>query len=459
MYSREYQALDALALARLVKRKEVSPQELLNCALSRLDEANPALNAVVTDCVQFAEQQIKQLSGDEPLAGVPLLVKDLGFAIKGIRDTSGSHFFQDQKSPDHSDFIKKMLALGLIPFAKTNTAEFGLSYVTEPALFGPCRNPLDLTRTAGGSSGGSAAAVAAGIAPVATASDGGGSIRVPAACCGLFGLKPSTGLMPTGPWVAESWSGLASPHVLTRSIEDSRFLFEQLTAERLPFKPDTLPKTLKIVQLQGAFAPVQVDPVYSQAITRMSELLQQMGYSVDTIDFPLNQEEIAKVMLPLIAANTAAVIEYGQHLFGRKVHQEEIEPISWEFYQMGLKIKGTEVIMAKNRLYYLMQPVRTLFQQVDLVLSPALAKLPLKIGELSTQDSFDSYVQKNAAFSPFTSLFNQSGLPAMSLPVLNHNNLSVSVQFASGFGREGLLYALAEALQARIGDLNFKLAV
>ncbi|WP_019215841.1 amidase [Legionella tunisiensis] len=217
----EYCKEDVRGLAKLIKEGEVGPEEVLTCAIQRMHEVNPQLNAIITDCSDWARHQLKKMRGDEPLYGVPVLVKDLGFSMQGVRYTAGSTFLRSSVSSLNSDFINRLLALGMLPFAKTNVPEFGLSYVTESTLLGPCRNPYDLSRTSGGSSGGSAAAVAAGVAPVATASDGGGSIRIPAACCGLFGFKPTPGLMPVGPWVDEAWSGLSTNFVLTRSIDDS----------------------------------------------------------------------------------------------------------------------------------------------------------------------------------------------------------------------------------------------
>jgi amidase len=447
MLVKEYIRFDAHELANLIKNRQISAKEALECALARVDEVNPALNAVVTDCSGFAHQCLAQMRGDEPYYGVPLLVKDLGFAIKGIRGTEGSQFFSNNIAHDTSDLVIKLISLGFVPFAKTNTPELGLSYVTESALLGPCRNPYDLSRSPGGSSGGSAAAVAVGIAPVATASDGGGSIRIPAACCGLFGFKPTTGLTPTGPMVGELWSGMATNFVLTRSLRDSIVLFGELTNQA---QIKTLPKpkkNLSISYLNGAFAPVPVDPQCLEAVQEVERLLKKAGHQFNKKNVELDLKGIGECTITLIAANTCALIKLQELKLGREANKDELEPITWEFYRRGKALGAYELIIAKNRLYQLLRPLHELLTQTDIVLTPALAQLPLAIGQLRTDDEFNSYLLKNAEFSPFTSLFNQAGLPAMTIPVLFNGQLPVSVQMGSAKGNDLLLLSLAQELE------------
>ncbi|QDP71653.1 amidase [Legionella israelensis] len=447
----DYLQYDAHDLAELIKKKKISAHEVLDCAIARLQEVNGKLNAIVTDCSDFAKAQLQKLQGTELLYGVPVLIKDLGFSIAGIRDTAGSKFFSHNIGQAHSDFIQRLLNLGCLPLAKTNIPELGLSYVTEPQLFGPCRNPYDLERTAGGSSGGSAAAVAAGIAPIATASDGGGSIRIPAACCGLIGFKPSKGLMPTGPWIGESWSGLAASHVLTRSLRDSELLFHLMSELDLK-RPQY--SSLTIARLKGAFAPVPVHPACLKATQKIEELLKQLGHQIHEYPLNLDLEAIGECTLILIAANTCAEIELQQSRMKRKAKNSELEPVTWEFFQRGKKLSATDLIQAKNRLYQLTRPVHQLLMEADIILTPALAQLPLFINELKTDDEFERYLQKNLAFSPFTSLFNQAGLPAMSFPVLYHEHLPVSVQIATAHGKDALLFTLAREIQSLLPDFS-----
>jgi amidase len=392
------------------------------------------------------------MRGTEPFYGVPVLVKDLGFTLAGIPQTAGSRFFASTIPNLTSDFVQRLLTLGMLPFAKTNVPELGLSYVTESILHGPCRNPYDLSRTPGGSSGGSAAAIAAGVAPLATANDGGGSIRIPAACCGLFGFKPTPGLISTGPWVGEAWSGLAAGYVLTRSVRDSALLFDQLTASTPTLQaaseadfPLKCPLTIALVE--GAFPAVNVEKPCMDAVEKVLSVLRSKGHSIVQVRLPLDLEAIGQAALILIAANTRAEIELQQALLGREVQKDELEPITWEFMVRGQSISASELIIAKNKLYQLTRPVHELFTKVDLILTPALAQLPLKIGALSTDDDFERYLAKNVEFSPFTSLFNQAGLPAMTIPVMRYGQLPVSVQFAAAKHQDKLLLGLALDLQ------------
>lgn len=455
MLVNEYIRLDAQQLAQLIKKGETSAEEALNCAIKRMEEVNPLLNAIITDCSDWGYQQLIRMNGDEPYYGVPLLVKDLGFALQGVRNTGGSRFFQNNKGLATSDFIQRLLDLGFIPFAKTNTPELGLSYVTEPILFGPCRNPYDLNRSPGGSSGGSAAAVAAGVAPVATASDGGGSIRIPAACCGLFGFKPTHGLMPAGPWVEEQWSGMATNFILSRSIRDAADLFP-LLAETIKLQPSQtiLPKQLKFVQLEKAYLPVPIAEPCLAAVDKISAILRTQGHQVEKRTLALDLEKIGECSLILIAANTHAEIIQQEQALGRKATENDLEHITWTFHQQGKKISAAELITAKNMMQQHLRPLHELLKQVDFILSPALAQLPLKIATLRMDDDFESYLQKNIEFSPFTALFNQAGVPAMSLPVYYHNKLPVSVQFAAAKGMDQHLLQLALKLQPLLSDFS-----
>lgn len=309
MFTKEYVHYDIHGLASLIKKGEVSAHEVLDCAQKRVEEVNPVLNAVVTDCSEFANNCLSGMRGDEPFYGVPLLVKDLGHALKGVRFTQGSKFFAEHKAQASSDLVTRLISLGFVPFAKTNTPELGLSYVTESELFGPCRNPYDTQRTAGGSSGGSAAAVASGIAPIATASDGGGSIRIPAACCGLFGFKPTTGLTPTGPLVDELWSGMATNFVLARSVNDTAALFHHLAQGVPSYSPDAGKKSLRITCLEGAFPSVPIAPQCLEGVEVVKKVLKKMGHRIETKALPLDIDGIGLCAMTLIAANTYAEIK------------------------------------------------------------------------------------------------------------------------------------------------------
>ena len=451
MFVREYIRYDVHGLASLIRSHQVSAEQVLDCAFSRLDEVNPTLNAIVTECSEFARKCLSEMHGNEPFYGVPLLVKDLGHAIKGVRTTEGSKFFAKNVAKGTSDLVRKLISMGFVPFAKTNTPELGLSYVTESRLLGPCHNPFDTTRTPGGSSGGSAASVASGIAPIATASDGGGSIRIPAACCGLFGFKPTTGLTPTGPWVDELWSGMATNFVITRSINDTSVMFDKL-ANNLKSNSYQNKKSLTITELEGVFAPVPIASEYMNAVNKVKNILIKAGHNLDKQYLALDLEEIGNCAMTLIAANTYAVIKVQELESAKEVVPDDVEPVTWEFYQQGKILSAYELIRAKNRLYQLLYPLHELLSQTDIVLTPALAQLPLLIGQLKTDDEFNSYLQKNTEFSPFTSLFNQAGLPAMTLPIMFHEHLPISVQLGAAKGNDLLLLSLAKVLQMSLPD-------
>jgi amidase len=460
MQLNEYCRLDAHDLAKLIKEKQLSPDEALNCALTRMHEVNPLLNAVVRDCSDWARAQLKLMTGSEPFYGVPILVKDLGFTLAEVPYTAGSRFFAETVPTLTSDLINRLLALGMLPFAQTNVPELGLSFVTESQLHGPCRNPYDLTRTAGGSSGGSAAAVAAGVAPLATGSDGGGSIRIPAACCGLFGFKPSTGLVSSGPWVAESWSGLATAYVLTRSVRDSAFLFDRITApslNNLSFSEEGFskkPRSLTIAIVEEAFPPLALAKPCSDAVDQAVKALTALGHHIVRPKLVLNLQAIGEAAMIIIAANTSAEIESQERMLGREVRKEELEPITWDIMMQGKSMLASELIIARNYLYQLLRPLHELFNQVDIILTPALAQLPLPIGSLPTDIDLDQYQQKNIEFSPYTSLFNQAGLPAMTMPVMRYGHLPISVQFAAAKNQDKLLLSLALQLQKVFEDFS-----
>lgn len=448
----EYIRYDAHDLAKLIKNRIVSPEEVLDCARERLMQVNSLLNAVVLDCSDFAYESLRQLKGNESYYGVPLLVKDLGHSLKGLRTSAGSHFFSDYLAKQNSDLIVHLMRLGFIPFAKTNTPELGLSYVTKPALFGPCRNPYDTNRSAGGSSGGAAASVAAGIAPIATASDGGGSIRIPAACCGLFGFKPTTGIIPSGPLVDELWSGLATNFLLARSLRDSFELFKKI-AKPIQNQQSTRTK-YTITEVEGVFAEVPVASEYQEAVGLMKELLKAKGHKIIKRQLNLDLKTIGQSALTLIAANTYTVVKAHELDIGRTPDMAELEPVTWEFYHRGKVISAYDLIMAKNQMYQALRPLHQLLEQIDLILTPALAKKPLLIGGLKTDMDFEQYLQQNVEFSPFTSIFNQAGLPAMSIPVFMHENIPVSVQFGSGKGCDMLLFGLANQLEKNLPDFH-----
>ena len=455
MNHEEYAKHTAGSLAKLIKEGDVTPFEVLDAAHERVRAFNPSVNAIVTTCFDVAEKHIKHLKGDEPFYGVPLVVKDLSFAIKGVRQTEGSRLFKDNIANINSDFVERAMSLGFVPFAKSNAPELGLSYVTEPELFGACKNPYDLKRTPGGSSGGSAVAVATGMAPVATASDGGGSIRIPAACCGLIGLKPTNGSMPSGPYGGEIWSGMGENFILAKSIEDTISIYPQLTDrpyEQVEKMSHSRP--LKFLTINGIFADVEVDVPNQNAFQDTTKLLNQLGHEVHEKTLNLDLDKIGECTLSLIAANTFYYVSHQEQSLGRQASSDDVEPVTRYFYDIGKSLSASELIHAKNVMYYELRALHQMIQQVDFLITPALAKLPIEIGSLNMDEGFEKYVENNMAFSPFTSLFNQAGMPAMTIPVSQEPPFPLSVQFVAGKGQDLKLLQLAALLKPHLPDIT-----
>ncbi|MCC5791384.1 MAG: amidase [Legionellaceae bacterium] len=443
-----YLQCDALALAAQIKAGHCSAEEALQLALARSQAVNASLNAVTHYCVDWGRAQLARMQGDEPFYGVPLLVKDLGFSLAGQPSCSGSRFLQAQIATQNHVMIDSLLALGFVPFGLTNTPELGLSYVTEPLLSGPCRNPYDLMRTSGGSSGGSAAAVAAGIVPLATASDGGGSIRIPAACCGLVGFKPGNAMFSNGPGMAEAWSGMAVHFLLARTLRDVQQLFQALLKGAFPFTQEVPARqSPRFIRASGLFQAESVQPRWQRALDDFSEALRQQHYQVVEQNIVLDHATIAHCSLTLIKANVAAEFAAIYQRTGRQVEEGQVEPITWRFLQDGRAVSAAELIVAKERLFQCLQPLQALLAGGDVILSPALATDPLEHGEFSMAEEYESYLIKHQRFSPFTALANQAGIPAISLPVVSAEPLPLAVQLMMGPWRDASLLELCARLR------------
>ncbi len=451
----EYITYDAMGLADLIRRKEIQPSDALTCAINLADTYNPQLNAIIATYHDKAFQQLNNHDPSAPLYGVPSLVKDLYFPIKGTRETNGSKFFSKNTSRHSCEYVRRMMSAGTVIFGKTNTAELGLSYACEPKLFGACHNPWNLSLTSGGSSGGSASAVAARIVPFAAGNDSGGSLRTPAACCGLFGLKPTRGSTPQNTNQAELWSGLLTNHVITRSVRDSAEVLHWMrnpyhAMQNTPnhFTKKSLLKHKKpfdIALLSGVFPQVDIAEPCQRAVDHAANLSEQLGHHVETVRLSIDIERIDQAVFTIIAANTLRLLQQQRYRCGRKPYAKEIEPITQYFAEHGHDIKHNDLLKAKQIIHTHVNPINRLLEQYDLLLTPALAQLPLTIGSLSHTDELQSFMKKCMQFSPFTSLFNQTGQPAMTLPVLfdQEDAPPISVQFAAKHLNEETLFTLA----------------
>lgn len=458
----EYEQYDALGLADLVARGEVSAPELLEAAIARTETHNKLLNAIVTSFYDEAREVAKKL---DPalgrLAGVPFLIKDLNY-VKGIPCSSGSRLFADVV-PDHdAEIVKRHREAGLILFGKTNTPEIGLDASTESRHLGPCRNPWNTEYSTGGSSGGAAAAVAAGILPAAHATDGGGSIRIPASCCGLVGLKPSRGRTPLGPDVGEGWGGMSVGHVVCRTVRDSAaFLdvthgpalgdpyhapwFEGRFLDECKKDPGQLKIAVDLEPMTGA----KLDPACKAAVENTIKLCEQLGHRVETAFPDFDREEFRRTTPVLVAATVANTVYSRAAALGRELSAEDVEPITLSTAIRGRKTSAESYAKAVQFLHQTTRKVAAFFADYDLILSPTLVQPPVRLGWLDTKsEDIDTYHDRFVQFWGFTNLYNATGQPAISLPLhWTEDNLPVGVQFAAGFGNESLLLQIATQME------------
>lgn len=461
--SRELAELDATAQAELVRKKEVKPIESVDAAIERIERVNPTINAVVTPMFDEARAAANGELPDGPFTGVPFLLKDLLAAYAGVRMTSGSRFMSDFVPTHDSELVARYKRAGLVVVGKTNTPEFGIMPTTEPAVFGPSRNPWDTTRATGGSSGGSAAAVAAGLVPFAHGNDGGGSIRIPASCCGLFGLKPTRARNPLGPDFGDMFSGLVAEHALTRSVRDSAALLDATAgpdvgdpycapAPARPFLEEVGadPGKLRIAFTTAAPSGVTIHPDCVSAVNDAARLCSDLGHEVVDASPKLDGELMAPMFMTVWSAGCTWTIDGAALAMKRQPTPEDFEPGTWALYQMGLKQTGSGYMMALNWIQAASRDVARFMLDYDVWLTPTLGEPPLPLG------SFDSPAEHPMAgmaravqFVPFTPVCNMTGQPAMSVPLFwNDQGLPVGTHFVGRFGDEATLFRLAAQLEA-----------
>ncbi|BDM64299.1 6-aminohexanoate-cyclic-dimer hydrolase [Shewanella sp. NFH-SH190041] len=467
---REYEFWDMTQMAELLHQGEVTPLELFDAAAARF-EARSHLNLLAVSHLEQARSYATELSQagktareqafrSMPLRGVPFALKDLNIKMKGTVTTNGCLFFKDDVADYDSTLTQRYQAAGLNIMAKLTSPEFGQTATTESALHGDTLNPWDTSCSAGGSSGGSAAAVAARILPAVHASDGGGSIRIPASHCGIFGLKPSRGRIATGPDAMEGWMGLSVHNVVSRSVRDSAMLLE-LTQGPEPgtrvqhpngaflHAITTVPKGLKIaVMKHHPFGlPVHKDCIVG--VDRTIALLESLGHHVETASPQLPIEAMYKGMGVTTSNGVLSTVQARERKLGRKAREDEFAPIVWGFMENAKKHTAQDVFAARTAYDQAGQSFDRFFQHYDLILAPVTAAPPPKIGELSLYQPFDDFVSGVIKASPITSMFNMTGLPAMSVPLhWNADGLPIGIQFGAAYGNEALLLALAAQLES-----------
>ncbi len=479
----EYPNYDGLGLAELVRKKEVSPIELVEEAIQRIENHNPQLNAVITKLYETARETAQKPLPDGPFAGVPFLIKDLLATIAGVPTSSGNRLWKNIPAKADSELVKRWKAAGVIILGKTNTPEFGLTPYTEPGAFGPTHNPWDLTCTTGGSSGGSGAAVAARLVPLASGGDGGGSIRIPASACGVFGLKPTRGRTPTGPKLGEAWHGFAIEHVLTHSVRDSAAMLDATQGADIgapyyappqagPFLAEV---TTKPGKLRIAFTgePLLGKNVHAEVLKGLEEtvrLLKELGHEVVEAVPQIDGEAFSLAFVTILAAELRADIEEAASAAGKRVSVKDFDSSSFGLGMLGKALSACDYAAAARYLQTSAREVARFCENYDLLLTPTLSQPPVKIGSLQPNEnekllinligSFDGggllkamgIIKPLAAqtfeFMPWTPVFNVTGQPAMSAPLhWSGENLPIGMHFVGKFGDEATLFRLAGQLE------------
>lgn len=477
----EYLTSDATTLADLVSNGEVTAVELLALARQRCDAVNPSINAVVSPLTEVANARAVDPGLSGPFAGVPFLIKDLGQEYAGFATSNGSRALANDIAESHSLVTQRFLDAGLVIFGKTNTPEFGSKAITEPDLWGAARNPWDLTRTPGGSSGGSAAAVAAGIVPAAGANDGGGSVRIPAACNGLVGLKTSRGIGPYGPQTGEAMFGMVTQGVVSRTVRDSAALLDAIIAPddyagyeaELPPVPfvelvTRRPGTLRIGYSCSSAINAHPDREAVAAVDAAAELLTQLGHEVEEVSPPHNDEALARDFLTIWFAQLYGQVADVKRRLGSPDSHFEADTLATA--ELGRAAGMLPLLRSLANTNEHIRALAAFHQSYDLLLTPTLATPPVAVGALSSSDRLqraarvvaktragkllaatgvlDQLIADNIGWVPYTQLANLTGRPAISVPLhWTDTGLPLGVQFVGRLGSDGLLLQLAAQLE------------
>jgi len=457
---REYGEYDGLGLAGLVRDGQVSAEELLDEAIERTERVNDKLNAVVHKHYEEARAAIKQGLPEGPFRGVPFLLKDLYMMMQGTHTTNGSAMYGQQPADFDTTLVERYKRAGLVIFGKTNSPELGLMPVTEPQRYGPSRNPWNTNCTPGGSSGGSSAAVAAGIVPLAHASDGGGSIRIPASCTGLVGLKPSRGRVPTGPLKAEGWGGQSISHVVSRTVRDSAAMLDATAGSETGeayAAPHTAgnyldcvsrsPGALRIAFSREKWGRGDYQPEVLAGLERSVALLQDLGHTVEEARPDLDGEAMGATLFTIISVNTALAVRQQAAELGCTVAQLDMEEGTRFTAELGDSVSGADYAQAIQSNQSAGRVMGNFLEQYDVVLAPTLASEPVAVGHISDAPP-EEYADRLFAFMGDTGLYNQTGQPSVSLPLhWSDNQLPVGMMFTAAYGNDGLLLQLSGQLE------------
>ncbi len=475
-------SLDGIGLAQLVKEKEVSPTELVETAFERLEEVNPTLNAVIQTRKEKVLQETKDLRIDEQaFAGVPIVLKDISQAVKGERLTSGSKLFLNHIAKQDSNLVAKLRKAGFLFLGHTNTPEFGLKNITEPEVHGATRNPWNTEYSPGGSSGGSAASIASGIVPIAGASDGGGSIRIPASFTGLFGLKPTRGRTPVGPGVGRQWQGASIDFALTRSVRDSAALLDLLqtvqqeAAYQTPlyngsyFELVKKPKKQKFRIAFTTESPVgtPVSEEARQAVFKTVKWLEEQGHEVEEKANDVDGIRLMENYYIMNCGEISGMVDSMEEALGRPITVNDMEIVAWVLTVAGKSVTASDYTRSLEEWDIAAAQMANFHQTYDLYVTPATANEAPKVGELTHTEQeiaellkvhdlskneqqklvYDMF-EASLTYTPFTQLANLTGQPAMSVPVhLTKAGLPLGVQVMAPKGKEDWLLQLAAEIE------------
>ncbi len=463
----EYIAFDATGLAQLVKRGEVDAAALTEAAIQRIEALNPNLNAVVEKSYELARVAAAKANTSAPLAGVPFLAKDMNIEVAGLHLTASCRWLSELPAASvDAPLAARWRAAGLCILGRTNTPEFAGEFVTEPTWRGPTRNPWDLNRSPGGSSGGAAAAVASGMVPMAHGTDSGGSIRVPAAACGLVGLKPSRGLVPVGPHLDELAGGLDCEHVLTRTVRDSALMLD-LTAgpeatSRLPLR---LPSGGFVAALSATLPPLRVGVTLAApggmrphaeigaAVERIAALLARAGHQVKEFTFP-DSAAVGDPALVIWLTAIAEEIDAYRGRVGRAPERHELDALTWAAIDVGNNHSALDYARARRALTAATVGMARVFDEFDVLLLPSAADFTPAIGQIDGRTAafnLDRWNEQSYGYAPYTEIFNVTGQPAMSLPLaMSTANMPIGVQIAAPLGEDSRLLSLAAWLEREV---------
>jgi amidase len=464
MKADDYLSHDALGLAALIRRREVSAREVIEACLARIEAVNPKINAVIhLDAAPVLDAIADAAPSDAPLFGVPYFIKDLHAPVKDLPLAHGSRAFAGSVFDFDSETVARLRRAGLHILGRTNAPELGMTATTEPKLHGPTRNPWALDRSAGGSSGGAAAAVAAGILPATHATDSAGSIRIPASACGVFGLKPTRGLLPSGPHRGDPNHGLSHEHAATRTVRDSAALLDATAGPDIgapyftqpPPVPylkaiETPPRKLRIALTTRSFYNgARAHRDVAEGVEATGRLLAFLGHEVEEAAPAFDGRALLDAMITVLYAGLAGLIEMREKQLGRALELDELEPATWAAVEWGRGISGARYAQQFGAINHAVRAIGRFFTRYDLLVTPVLARPTARLGELSSDETdIGAFNDTLFRYAPFAYPFNATGQPAASLPLAwMPDNMPVGIQCVARFGQDATLLQLAQQLE------------